>query len=331
MQDLRVASFNIENLDHDHDGDDDEVRFADRLPVLQAQVKRINADVLCFQEVHGQGPEGERTLDALSEVLDIPEYADFHVAHTSLKDDEDQPRRYRNQVIVSRFEVLERRQVLNDLVEPMEYNFRTGTNAGETKSIRLERPVLYTKLDTPTRPLHVVNLHLKSRIPTNVEGEKDQDASWRWLSASGWAEGYFLSSFKRVSQALEVRLLVDEIFDAAVEDDPWIVVTGDFNADADQVPVEAILGRVENTSNPGLVGRSLIPASATVPPGSRFTLLHHGKGALFDHLLFSRGLAGHYQQTYIHNELVHDESLPFAFDTKYPESDHAPVVSDFKI
>ncbi|MEM9748885.1 MAG: endonuclease, partial [Actinomycetota bacterium] len=32
----------------------------------------------------------------------------------------------------------------------------------------------------------------------------------------------------------------------------------------------------------------------------------------------------------IHNEILHDESLAFAGDAKFPESDHAPVVAEFE-
>ena len=31
----------------------------------------------------------------------------------------------------------------------------------------------------------------------------------------------------------------------------------------------------------------------------------------------------------IFNENIHDESLPFASDMKFPESDHAPFVAEF--
>ena len=32
----------------------------------------------------------------------------------------------------------------------------------------------------------------------------------------------------------------------------------------------------------------------------------------------------------IHNEALHDESIAFASDVKYPESDHAPFVAAFR-
>ena len=48
-----------------------------------------------------------------------------------------------------------------------------------------------------------------------------------------------------------------------------------------------------------------------------------------DCVLASRALLAFYRTTQIHNELLHDESVAFAIDRKFPESDHAPVVAEF--
>ncbi len=76
---------------------------------------------------------------------------------------------------------------------------------------------------------------------------------------------------KRVGQALETRILIDKLFDE--EENTLIVVCGDFNAEADEVPVEAIRGDVENTGNTKLSKRVLVPCERTVPESSRFSLL----------------------------------------------------------
>jgi len=48
-------------------------------------------------------------------------------------------------------------------------------------------------------------------------------------------------------------------------------------------------------------------------------------------MLVTRNLLAHYRGSEIHNELLHDESVAFAVDRKYPESDHAPVVATFDL
>ena len=146
---------------------------------------------------------------------------------------------------------------------------------------------------------------------------------------AGWAEGSFISSMKRVGQALEVRGLLDTIFDqTAVSGEPtYIAVCGDFNDDLDSVPLKAICGPIEETNNPGLINRVMIPCELSVPESSRYSLIHRGKGEMLDHILVTRELLTYYRTTEIHNEILPDESG--GTDVQYPESDHAPVVAEF--
>ena len=43
----------------------------------------------------------------------------------------------------------------------------------------------------------------------------------------------------------------------------------------------------------------------------------------------SRRMMASFVNAEIHNELIHDESIAFATDSKFPESDHAPMVAEF--
>lgn len=106
-------------------------------------------------------------------------------------------------------------------------------------------------------------------------------------------------------------------------------MAGDFNAEPNEVPVLAIRGDVESTGNGDLAGRVLVPIEQTIPEPSRFTLIYQGQGEMIDHMLVTRNLLGSYRGSEIHNEVLHDESLAFAVDRKFPESDHAPVVAEF--
>ncbi|MCA1563583.1 MAG: hypothetical protein LC753_08265 [Acidobacteria bacterium] len=148
-----------------------------------------------------------------------------------------------------------------------------------------------------------------------------------WNSASGWAEGSFISAMKRVGQALETRMLIDGLFDQ--DPNAGIIACGDFNADIDEVPIEAIRGDVENTGNSLLAARLMIPCERNIPEPSRFSLYHQGRPKMLDHILASRPLLAFWQNSAAHNEILHDESVAFARDTMFPESDHAPVVAEF--
>lgn len=233
-----------------------------------------------------------------------------------------------NLVILSRFPILEHQQYKHRFANPPSYQMVTAKPAQtQAQKVNWERPILYAKIQiSDGQNLHLVNVHLKSKIPTNILGQKVDNYIWKMASA--WAEGSFISSMKRVGQALEVRQLIDHLFDA--DDDAMIAICGDFNADNDDVPVLAIRGDVENTGNSKLAKRVMISCERTISAPSRFSLLHQGKPEMIDHILISRNLLADYRGTKIHNELLHDESVAFAVDEKFPESDHAPVIASFE-
>ncbi len=326
---LRIATFNVENLDDRPD--EYSPGIAERAPVLRAAFQRLRADVVCLQEVHGQelpdhtSDDPSRQLSALDRVLEGTLYEAFQRVTTLTTDGT--PYDVRNLVILSRFPMERIGQYRNDHIPPLRYAPVTSRPpATEAKDLRWERPILHARLTLPDgSALHVLNLHLKSRIPGYIDGQKLNAYTWR--SAAGWAEGYFLSSMRRVGQALETRILLDSIFDA--EPEARIAVCGDFNAEPGQVPVEAILGRVENTGNAELRPRVMVPCSQALSASRRFTHIHHGAGNLLDHVLVSQALLPHFAGAEIHNEALHDESLPFYFERKFPESDHAAFVTEF--
>ncbi len=134
---------------------------------------------------------------------------------------------------------------------------------------------------------------------------------------------------KRVGQALETRMLVDKIFERDIN--AKIIVCGDLNAHPEEVPVEAIMCRTENTNNEELSDRVLVSCEKTIPEPSRYTFFYWGQKRLLDHMLISKALLPYYRFAEIHNETLHDESIAFRTDIKYPNSDHAPFVAEFDV
>jgi len=323
---LRIATFNLENFD---DKPGQKPTLDERIAVMRPQLVRLNADILCLQEVNGQEEPGHpRRLLALEKLLASTPYAGYHRVSTMTADGT-QVYDERNLVILSRYGITEHYQYKHDYALAPSYQQVTARpEEHEAKEITWERPILHAKAQLDdNKVLHVINLHLKSRLPSYIEGQKVD--TYTWKTASGWAEGFFLSSMKRVGQALEARMLIDKLFDE--DEGALIVVCGDFNADLDEVPVEAIRGDVENTGNGKLATRVMVPCERTIPESSRFSLLHLGKGSMIDHLLVSRPLLAYYRGSEIHNELLHDESVAFATEKMYPESDHAPVIAEFEL
>ena len=324
MAEVRIATFNLENFDET--APDEWPSLAERIELMRPQIVRLRANIACFQEVNGQErPNQSRSLLALAELLAGTNLAGAELVSTRTENDDVYDER--NLVVATTFPVLGVEQLRNDLVDPLLYRRLTAKPPDAAAvAIDIERPIVHVQLDlTNGTRLHVINVHLKSKIPTNIPGQKIDAYTWR--SADGWAEGSFISSMKRMSQALEARRLVDQIFDA--DPNAKIVVAGDFNAAPDEVPVMAIRGDPENTGNPDLVARVLVPIEQTIPAPARYTLFHQGRGEMLDHMLVTRNLLAHYRGSEIHNEILHDESAAFAIDRKYPESDHAPVVATF--
>jgi len=323
---FRIATYNLENFD---DKPGKRPTVDERIAVMRDQLLRLRADILCFQEVNGQETPGQpRQLLALDKLVAGTPYASFFRAFTLLADGS-QVYDERNLVLLSRFVIQESHHHKHDYAPaPLYRKVSSVPPDAVGDEITWERPIQYAKLQlSNTHTLHVINLHLKSRLASNIPGQKLD--SYRWKSASGWAEGYFVSSIKRVGQALETRMLIDTIFDQDPE--ALVLVCGDFNAEPGEVPVEAICGAVENTGNGALAGRVLVPCEHSIPESSRYSLYHQGQGRLLDHMLISRKLLAGFRRAEIHNELLHDESGFGGSDRNFPESDHAPFVAEFEL
>ncbi|MBT2453019.1 endonuclease/exonuclease/phosphatase family protein [Streptomyces sp. ISL-43] len=327
MTQIRIATFNLENFDETREGV--HPSLVERVTLMKPQIRRLPADIACFQEVHGQERPGQlRALLALKELLAGTNLEGAALVSTKLEDH--QVFDVRNLVIATNLPVIKQQQLKHDLVAQPHYQRLTATPPDlEPVPIVIERPILHAQIDIdhaePGRLLHIITVHLKSKIPSDIPGQVTDKGIWS--TADSWAEGSFLSSMKRMSQALEVRRLVDQI----LNDDPEarIIVAGDFNAEPGEVPVQAICGNVEDTNNKDLATRVLVPIEHTIPGEARYTLFHHGRGQMIDHMLVTRNLLAHYRGSEIHNEILHDDTLAFATDDKYPESDHAPVVATF--
>ncbi len=322
---MRIATFNLENLDDRPGARPD---LASRIRVLRPQLMRLDADILCLQEVNAQTANGVRHLSALESLLAGTPYADFHMAATKNRDGSHYCDVH-NLVILSRWPITQHRQYWHDLVPPPAYHTVTAAPPLEAaEDVMWDRPVLHGEIALGGGGvLHVFNLHLRSPLAAFIAGQKVD--AFTWKTVAGWAEGYFLSSVKRAGQALEVRLAIDALFDA--DGDAMIAVCGDFNAEEHHTPVEAIRGDEENTGNGALAMRVMVPIEHTLPPSQRFSVIHHGRGQMLDHILVSRPLLAHYRSSEIHNEALGDELVAYANVSESPESYHAPVVGLFDL
>lgn len=314
---LRIATFNLENLD-----DDGPVPLDQRLPVLRRILDALDADILCLQEVNAQEPpKHARTLAALDQLLAGTRYAGFARADTT-SDRGDYPRDIHNLVVVSRHPIATVDQAAHRLVPPIDWRWLGGE---DSTPVRFERPILSVVIDVG-RPLHLFNLHLRAPLAVAVPGGKAGPFAWKSISA--WAEGYFLAAVKRQAQALEARLLIEDVLDH--DPDAWIVVAGDVNAEPREVPLTLLTAPLDATGNADLAGRELEALADRVPADRRFTV-RHGRRILLDHILASRSLAARCTAVEIRNESLADEVEAARRGFEDPAGFHAPIVAEFQI
>lgn len=324
---IRIGTFNLENFD---DQAGQEPSLATRIAIMRPQLERMRADILCLQEVNSQGAGANRNLEALEQLISGTAYQNYACVFTTPKDST-LPFDVRNLVILSRFPILSSESIYQtNQFSPSYRRITAILPETQAQKILWERPILSARIDLGNNVvLQLFNVHLKSKIPSDIPGQKD--GQYVWLSDSAWAEGMFISSMKQFGQAIQLRSKVDELFNQAEAAgfEPLIAIGGDFNAEPESIPLSALRGPVEETGNPALTQRVLVPCENTVPASSRYSLFHLGQGQMIDHILASRALLTYYHTTEIHNEVLPDESGAFRTDVQFPESDHAPVVAEF--
>lgn len=191
-----------------------------------------------------------------------------------------------------------------------------------------DRPLLVTGIELPDgESLTVVNLHLRAPLASSVPGQKLEPFVWK--TVGGWAEGYFLSAMRGAGQALELRLLLEQMFDTKAY--RLIAVAGDFNAEDHEVPLKIIVGAEEDTGNGALSGRSLVPLDRALPDDRRWSVLHHGRPQMLDHILASRALHARFRSIEVHNETLSGELVGYAKQMRSSGSCHAGVVAEFTL
>jgi len=317
MQNLRLATFNLENLDWAATHPE---AFARRRAALLPLLGAIDADILCLQEIDAQktSRHGPRAYFSLDRLLAETPWDAFHRA-TSVRPGADTPADKHNLAILSRWPIHAQRQIHHDIVRGWSW---LPPCDGDTEpppiDISWDRPVLYAAINIPNgRRLHVVNLHLRAPRPVPVPTARGEGSSRALI------EGQFVAAMKREGQALEARLFAEAIFDA--EPDALLAICGDFNADEHDAPTRLLRGGRDTGED---APRALVALEERIDAGQRYTVIHAGRPTLIDHILASRALAEMWRETIILNEELQDELYA---QEPIDGSLHAPVTAIFEI
>jgi endonuclease/exonuclease/phosphatase family metal-dependent hydrolase len=323
---MRIATFNVDSLDHEPHA---AVPLEERLPILRPQLERLRADVLCLQEVNGQHRtrHAPRELLALDRLLEGTRYEKYQRA-VSVARSGAGVADVHNLVTLSRWPVVRSQSIRNSLVPPLMYRSLTAVPARtEAEEVAFERPILLTEIDAGDgRSVMVINVHFRAPTAAPVPGQKESAHVWK--SVAGWAEGYAIAAWKRTAQALETRLAVDGLLDT--DENRIVVVAGDFNSEDHETPLKIIVGSQEDTGNGLLAHRSLVVLDRALSADRRFSVVHHGRPLMLDHILASRAALAYFRSLEVHNETLADELITYGKVRQEPGSPHAPLVAEFE-
>lgn len=314
----RLATFNLESLD-ERSSDPD--AFIARANALRPVLAKLDADVICLQEVNAQGHGGRkpRHFTALRHLIEGTPCANFHWVH-SVQPATGRPADVHNLVILSRWNFVSHRQFFHDFVPAWSIPRPGHTN--EHSEVSFDRPVLAAMIAAPFGLLHVFNLHLRAprAAPAGQSGRGQH-----WVSNGEWAEGFHLAALKRQGQALEARLAVDAVFDA----DPQarIAVCGDLNSDSFETPARILRGTPDE-GDVALDGKRLDMLDQRLPDGRRYSVIHDGRQTMLDHILASPVLARACTDIAVFNVGLADEAHVVE---PVHGSLHAPLVASFVV
>lgn len=317
---LRIATYNVESLDFTGPH---AASFPERIAVLRPMLLDLAADVLCLQEVNAQKSGDHRDFAALDQLITNTPYAAFHRVH-SLRPSATSPADVHNLVILSRYEVLSHRSLWHDYVPPTVWHLLGAAPDACGVKLAWDRPILHATIKLPSGAiLHVIDLHLRAPRASFLPGAK---LAGQWRSTRLWAEAYLMAAQKRQGQALEARLLVEDLFDA----DPHalIIVCGDLNAEAYEMPTRILQALPEDVETNAFSDRALSPLEQRIVPSRRHSVLHAGRPVLLDHILVSPALAARCVHVEIRNEGLLDEATALA---PVAGSLHAPLLAQFDL
>ena len=271
MTDFTIASFNVKNLI----GPDEEYyKFLSYTPEehhwkqswLADQVLRMNADIICFQEIFDEKSLRAMIAEADDEGIDanednIPDrskryrrkaifrklaykpYGDAALAFAPNVNDGAPGERRPGVAVLSRFGFVGQPEIIQELPKPLDIPFSDlgGGDGGHYRVTKLSRPILKVRVPIGGQVVSIFNCHLKSKL-----GELDRPEGAPFPPAAdlinydpaGRAMGSLRAGLRRMAEAWVLRrAILDEL-----EAGNPVMVLGDFNDGENAVSTEIITG-----------------------------------------------------------------------------------------
>ena len=297
---MKIATYNVRNLYDPGTFIDDEAGepvkealFKERISYFVEYLQKLNLDIVCLQEIGGE--------IGVSTIGDTLGYHYFFAKPNK--------RGIRMAVLYKKdlsMDVSCESVSLGDLVIP------DILEEGDTKNlppVAQRRDILTIDInDYNGKPLRIVTFHLKSNLPTYLNGEVNVD------DENVDTDARFRSVFYKTLELKGLRLYATK----SLKEGREIMFMGDFNEDKNSSVLSILKSsqKEEFILNDVLVGYE----------GNRTTHFHRGNGLTFDTMLVSNWVKSRVTKVMVENQELKDcSTLPPGAIEYEVQSDHALV------
>lgn len=295
---MKIATYNIRNLYDAHTYIDekaenavDETFFEKRITHFSSLFKEREVDVLCLQEVGG-----EVGIQKIAENVGY----DYFCAKPN-------KRGIRVAVLYKkelRDKITTKSVSLGDLVFPP---ILEQGDTDSLKPISQRRDILVIDIMRDTKPLRIVTFHLKSLLPTYLNGENEEDQS-------AHTDAKFRSILYKMMELRALRAYATQ----SINEGKDVMFLGDFNEN-------------NNSSGLDILKSSMLDAYRLYDvmvgyDGDKTTHIHRGNCLTFDTVIVSGEINKSLQSVRVYNEGLKDYSILPPGEIEYEvEADHAMV------
>jgi len=309
---LSISTLNVENLSKPKPSESEakKQQYKQRLSLLRDIIFRLDADILALQELIS--PKALDDLFGLNFPSPFQPYKKPYVIGKPAE-------RGVRCAVLSRFE--SGPKIDHETVAKF-----TWPDRGIEWQLEWDRPLLQVPVKVNSNlVITLFVVHLKSKMvtfPTGVDYSR-----YEWPNLKYYAQGSFLSTLRRVGQAMDLREKLDAVFERDPEAN--IVVLGDFNDGLGSVTLDTIVGDHIGANNTKLWDFELVPCELSLPTEKQYTYIFRGKGIMLDHILISKNMLPFFKFATVYNELLKEEHVPYRGEKFFSEPDHAPVIAYF--
>ena len=309
-----VATFNLRNLALPNvniyrDLSYSKIEYAEKMKWSAAQLKKLNADVVAFQESFHD--------DALFELASKAGYKDWNLFISDTEELEPKV------ALLSRLPIKSQRSISLLPTELQTEDFK-----------RFRRPLIHAEVElTEDLSVHIFAIHLKSKQPLLCVDENP-------LCSLSMSKGIAKSLHLRAIEATAIRSLILKALPAPV------IVLGDFNDVSQAVTTQIICGPTppyQSNSAQRLQFKKelLFPVCEATAlerySSASYTYLYNGWHENIDHILLSHHFSknnpeaiGQLQYSHVYNDHLIDHGF-YGIDMPKYISDHGQLVANLEV